>query len=80
MEFKKRQQEAREKSEKDAKSSEAAARKRENCESAKSAVTALESERRFVVTSENGEDKVMDDSQREAELNRARQAVSESCN
>ena len=80
LEFKKRQQEARVKSDKDAKASEVAARKRENCESAKSAVTALESERRFVITSENGEDKAMDDGQRQAELNRARQAVSESCN
>ena len=80
VEFKKRQQEARERSEKDAKASDNAARKRENCESAKSTVTALESERRFVVAGENGEDKLMDDGQRQAELNRARQAVSESCN
>ena len=75
LDFKKRQQASREKAEKEAKDKEAADQKAENCERAKRNLSTLESGR-AVSNSTGG---VMDDSQRQQELEYTRRVVSESC-
>ncbi len=60
MEFKKRQQEAKEKADKQAKEQAAEAEKRDNCERAKRNLTALENNQPMVTLDENGQRKVMD--------------------
>lgn len=79
LEFKKRQQEAREKADKDAKEQKAAADKQENCERARRNLAALESRQPMATLDEKGERKVMDDSLRQQEMERARQFMAESC-
>ncbi|WP_265941832.1 DUF4124 domain-containing protein [Dechloromonas sp. A34] len=79
LEFKKRQLEAREKSEKDAKEQKAAADKQDNCERARRNLAALESNQPMARLDEKGERKVMDNSQRQQELERTRQIMTESC-
>ena len=79
MEFKKRQLEAKEKAEKEAKEQKAAADKAENCERARRNLAGLESNQPFASLNEKGERQVMDNSQREQEINRARQFLAESC-
>lgn len=79
MEFKKRQQEAKEKADKQAKDQAAEAEKRDNCERAKRNLTALEGNQPMVTFDESGKRKIMDTSQREQELERSRRIVSESC-
>lgn len=79
LEFKKRQQEAREKTEKDAKEQKAAADRQDNCERARRNMAALESKQPMATYDDKGERKVMDDSQRQLEMERIRQIVAESC-
>ncbi|MFZ2268378.1 MAG: DUF4124 domain-containing protein [Azonexus sp.] len=79
MEFKKRQQEGKEKAEKDAKEQAANAEKKENCERARRNLTALESSQPVAQLDENGQPKLMDNSQREQEMERARKMVADSC-
>ena len=79
VEFQKRQQEAKDKADKDAKNQQAMAEKRENCERARRNIAALESNQPMGQLDENGQRKVMDTAQRDQELERARQVVSESC-
>lgn len=79
LDFKKRQQEAKDKAEKDAKEQKAVADKQENCERAKRNLVALESKQQFATLDEKGERKVMDTAQREQEIERARQIMAESC-
>ncbi|HXE40944.1 MAG TPA: DUF4124 domain-containing protein [Azonexus sp.] len=79
LEFKKRQQEAREKADKEAKEQKAAADKQENCERARRNLAALESKQPMVMPDEKGERKYMDDSQRQQEMERARQFMAGSC-
>ena len=79
LEFKKRQQENSEKAEKEAKEQKAAAQKRENCERARRNLAALEADQPFAAVNEKGETKLMDKSQREQEIARARQFMAESC-
>lgn len=79
MDFKKRQQESAEKANKEAKEKSAAAEKRENCDRAQRQVTLMESGQRVAMSDENGERRVMDDAERQKELDRARRSVSDFC-
>ena len=78
--FKKRQQEGKEKADKDAKEQQAAAEKKENCARAKSSLATLESGRRVATSDEKGERRFLDDTERQQEIERARKIVAESCN
>lgn len=80
MDFRKRQQEAREKADKDAKEQAAATQKRENCERARMQVSALESGRRMLVPDGKGGEMLMDDAARASEIERAQRAIAEACN
>ena len=80
MEFRKRQQEAREKADKDAKEQAAATQKRDNCERARMQASALESGRRMLVPDGKGGETLMDDEARAGEIERAQRAISEACN
>ena len=81
MEFKKRQQEAREAADKQAKDATAAAQKRENCERARSQLTTLESgNHRMVVPDGKGGEVFVEGDVKEAEMERARKIIAESCN
>lgn len=79
LDFKKRQQEAREKAEKSAKEQKMQADREENCRRARGNLAALESNRLVGTFDEKGERKVFDDTQRQQEIERARQFVAESC-
>ncbi|TXT32570.1 MAG: hypothetical protein FD131_143 [Rhodocyclaceae bacterium] len=75
LDFKKRQQEAREKADKLAAESE----KSENCERARRNLVALESNQPLSTYDEKGERKLMDSSQRDQEIERARRFVADTC-
>ena len=79
MEFKKRQQESAEKSEKEAKEKALAAEKRDNCDRAKKQVIMLESGQRIATLDEKGERRIMEETERAKEMESARRTVSESC-
>ncbi|RIX49622.1 MAG: DUF4124 domain-containing protein [Rhodocyclales bacterium GT-UBC] len=79
MEFKKRQQEAKEKAEKDSKDLAATKEKQENCERARRNVSYLESNQPLSTYDEKGERKAMDSSQRDQELERAKRFLAETC-
>jgi hypothetical protein len=79
FEFKKRQQEAKEKADKLAKEQAAEADKRLNCDRARNMVTALEGNQPTSTYDNQGQRKLMDSAQREQELDRARRAMAESC-
>ena len=80
LEFKKRQLASKEKAEKEAKEQAMAAEKRENCNRARNNLGALEANEPFVVYDEKGERQIMDTSQRNQEMERARRYISEACN
>ena len=75
LEFKKRQQEAKEKADKQAAETE----KRENCERARRSLATLESNQPLSTLDDNGERKVMDVAQRNQEIERARKIMADSC-
>ena len=79
LEFKKRQQEAKEKADKDAKEQTALAEKRENCERARRNLAALESNQPMATLNDKGERQLMDTSQRDQEMERARRFMAETC-
>jgi acetate kinase len=79
LEFKKRQQEAKEKAEKTAKEQAAAADKAENCRRAQSNLTALEAGQPMATIDASGQRVVMDSTQREQEMAHARRIMSEAC-
>jgi hypothetical protein len=79
MDFKKRQQEAKEKAEKQAKEQTAETEKRDNCERARRNVAALEANQPLATLEENGERKVLDTTQRDQEMERARKIMADSC-
>ena len=79
MEFKKRQQEAKEKADKDAKETAAATQKRENCERARTHLSALESGRRMILPDGKGGETFLEDAQRGDEIERTRNTIAESC-
>lgn len=75
FDFKKRQQEAKEKSDKQA----AEAEKRDNCERARRNVVALESDQPLSTYGDNGERQLMDSTQRNQEIERARKVMADTC-
>ena len=79
MEFKKRQQESAEKSDKEAKEKSLAAEKRDNCDRAQKQVALLESGQRIATVDEKGERRIMEEAEHAKEMERARRAVSDSC-
>lgn len=79
MEFKKRQQEAKEKADKEAREQAAAAQKKENCERTRRNLNALESGQPLAQLDENGQPKLMENNQREQEMERARKFLAETC-
>ncbi len=79
LEFKKRQQEAREKADKEAKEQAARAENQESCERARRSLTALQNGQPMAQLNEKGESQLLDNNQREQEMERARRFVSEAC-
>jgi len=79
LDFKKRQQEAKEKADKQAKEQTAETEKRDNCERARRNLAALESNQLLSTIDDNGDRKVLDTSQREQEMERARKIMTDSC-
>ncbi|MBS1140779.1 MAG: hypothetical protein H6R13_2232 [Proteobacteria bacterium] len=79
LDFKKRQQEAKEKAEKQTKEQAAESEKRDNCERARRNLAALEANRPLSTLDEKGERKLMDTTQREMEMERARKFMADSC-
>ena len=57
----------------------AVAEKRDNCDRAQKQLVLLESGQRIATTDDKGERQIMDDTEREKEMERARRFVSESC-
>jgi len=79
LEFKKRQQEAKEKTDKAAKEQAMAAQKRDNCERARRNVAALETQQPVASLNDKGERVIMDADQRYQEMERSRRIMEESC-
>jgi hypothetical protein len=79
MEFKKRQQEAKEKADKQAKEQADEKDKAENCERARRNLAALESNQRINTLDVKGERNAMDASQRAQEIERARKFITDTC-
>jgi hypothetical protein len=79
LEFRKRRAQAAEEQAKKDKELAMAEDKRRNCEEAKSRLAALESGQRIARFNAQGEREFLDDSQRDAEIERARKGVSDWC-
>ena len=79
LEFRKRQQENAEKASKEAKEKAAADDKRDNCERAKKNVALMESGQRIATTDEKGERRIIEDDERQKELERARRSANDFC-
>ncbi len=80
MDFRKRQQEARERSEREARDAAATAQKREACERARQQLAILESgNHRMVVPDGKGGEVFVEGEVKEQEMERARQVIAESC-
>lgn len=81
MEFKKRQQEAKEKADKAEKEAAATAQKRDNCERARNQLAKLESgNHRMVVPDGKGGEVFVEGAVKDSEMERARKVIAESCN
>ena len=79
LDFKKRQQDAKDKAEKQAKEQTAESEKRENCERSRRNLATLESNQPVTLYDDKGERKFMDTAQRDQEMERARKFMAESC-
>lgn len=79
MEFKKRQQEAREKADKDAKEQVAARDRQENCENARRNLAVFEGNVPLVTFDDKGQRIMVEDEQRNREIERTRRIIAESC-
>ena len=79
MEFRKRQKESREAAEKGDADRRASAQRQEGCEAARSALQTLQSGDRVAMHDSKGERYYLDDTQREEEIAKARQAVQANC-
>jgi len=79
LEFRKRQKEFQEKSDKSEKEQAASAEKKESCDSARRYLQALESGERIASRNDQGERTFMEDAQREQEIAKARQTVQTNC-
>lgn len=80
LEFRKRQKESQESTEKANKVQAASAEKKVNCDNAQRQLQALESGERIALRDNKGERYFLDDDQREQEVAKARQAVQSNCN
>jgi len=78
--FRKRQMEAQKARDKDAQASRDALAKQDNCARARESLASLESGQRITRTTADGERYYIDDAQRAAEVDKARQSVSSWCN
>lgn len=79
MDFKKRQQENREKADKEAKEAAANADRKENCTRARRQLAAMESGQRIGTYDANGERRFMEDAERQREIEQTRKFVTETC-
>lgn len=79
QDFRKRQQEAREKAEKDRKDQAAVRDREENCRLARQNLGALESQQPIATFDDNGQRQLMDNDRRQQELERTRRIVGEAC-
>ena len=79
LEFRKRQKEAQESSEKATKEKMASSDKKENCDNARRHQQVLESGERIALRDDKGERYFMDDKQREQEIAKTREVVQSSC-
>ena len=79
-EYKKRQTERANAEKKTTEEKTQQTQRRADCERARSYLATLESGTRILRTDNNGERSYLDDTQRDAELTRAREAVAKSCN
>ena len=79
MDFRKRQQESQEKTEKAQKEQLAAGQKKENCERARRYLQSLESGERIALRDGQGERYYMEDAQRQQEISKAQQTVQADC-
>jgi len=79
LEFRKRQKEAQESSEKARKEQTTSTDKKENCDSARRHLQVLESGERISLRDDKGERYFMEDKQREQEVTKTREMVQSSC-
>jgi len=79
LEFRKRQQEAREKAEKEAKEAAALKEKRDTCERARNNYRLLQSDTPVSQAGKDGEVKVLNSAQRRQEMERTRRIMQEAC-
>ncbi|MBS1197344.1 MAG: hypothetical protein H6R18_1129 [Proteobacteria bacterium] len=79
MDFKKRQQEAKENADKAAKEQEAAAEKRRNCENARKNIALLEKKAPISTVNDKGARVLMDNSARQQELAHLQKAAEQAC-
>lgn len=79
MEFRKRQQEAREKAGKAEKEQAAAREKQENCDRARRNLATLESQQPVASVDDQGQRQLMGDEQRTREIEQARRYIAETC-
>lgn len=79
QEYRKRQAEAAKAAEKSAQAQRDAAAKQDTCNRARAALSQLESGQRIALTDAKGERYFMDDSQKAAEIAKARQVVQDAC-
>ena len=79
LDFRKRLKESQENSEKAAKEQTASAEKKENCDNARRQLQVLESGERITLRDDKGERYFIDDTKREQEIAKTRQAVQSNC-
>jgi hypothetical protein len=79
LDFKKRQQEARDKADKEAKDKKAEADRQENCERARRNLAAMEAGQGVTTFDEKGQRNLLNEEQRQQEMNRYREFVAQSC-
>lgn len=79
MEFRKRRLDAKEKADKDAKEQSVAAAMKDNCERSRRQLAALEAGNRMVTYDDKGERRVMEDAERQQEIERARKFIADNC-
>ncbi len=79
LEFRRRQKESQESAEKAKKEQTASADKQQNCDSVRRNLQALESGERIALRDDKGERYFMEDTQREQEIEKSRQAVQSNC-
>lgn len=79
LDFKKRQQEGREKTDKDTKEQTAAAEKRDTCERSRRNLSLLESDQAIVAADDKGQRHAIQGPERQQEIERTRRIMEESC-